>query len=162
MLSIVHSAGLSGIDGFPVGVECDTQDKIPRFEIIGLPGTAIKESKDRVTSAMGNSGFLMPEVAITVNLTPADRKKEGSSYDLAILISVMLSTGQFHMSDMLEKSCFIGELSLSGGVLPVRGVLCMCLAAKEAGLTEIFVPAKNAGEASVVDGVHIYAVSDVR
>ena len=162
MLSIVHSAGLSGIDGFPVGVECDTQDKIPRFEIIGLPGTAIKESKDRVTSAMGNSRFLMPEVAITVNLTPADRKKEGSSYDLAILISVMLSTGQFHMSDMLEKSCFIGELSLSGGVLPVRGVLCMCLAAKEAGLTEIFVPAKNAGEASVVDGVNIYGVRDVR
>lgn len=162
MLSIVHSAGLTGIDGFPVGVECDTQDKIPRFEIIGLPGTAIKESKDRVSSAMGNSGFMLPEVAVTVNLTPADRKKEGSSFDLAILVSVMLSTGQFPMANGIDKACFIGELSLSGEVLPVRGVLCMCLAAKDAGLTEIFVPAKNAGEASVVDGVNIYAVNNVR
>lgn len=162
MLAIVHSAGLTGIDGFPVGVECDSQDKLPRFEIIGLPGTAIKESKDRVSSAIANSGFDLPEAALTVNLTPADRKKEGSSYDLAILVAVMRAIGEFPDGDEIDKCCFIGELSLSGGILPVRGVLCMCLAAKEAGLKDIFVPEKNAGEASVVEGVNIYGVSNVR
>lgn len=164
MLSIVYSAGLSGIDGFLVGVECDIQERIPQFEIIGLPGTAIKEARDRVSSALYNSDYELPDAAITVNLSPADRKKEGSSYDLAILVSVMAAYGRFPgvRDGRLKSCCFIGELSLSGEVRPVKGVLCMCLAAREAGLTEIFVPEKNAGEASVVEGVHIYGVKNVR
>ena len=164
MLSTVYSTGLSGIDGYLVGVECDAQERMPQFEIIGLPGTAIKESHDRVTSALLNSGFDIPDYSITINLTPADRKKEGSSFDLAILISVMAASGQFPAAgkEAIKHSCFIGELSLSGQVRPVRGVLCMCLAAKEAGFSEIYVPEANAGEASVVEGVNIYGVPNVQ
>jgi magnesium chelatase family protein len=158
MLSIVYSAGLSGIDGFMVSVECNSQDKIPQFEIIGLPDTAVKESKDRIASALENSGFSLPETALTVNLAPADRKKEGSSYDLAILAGIMGATQMLPRSAEISRCCFIGELSLSGEVRPVNGVLCMCLAAKNSGITEIYVPYKNAGEASVVDGVNIYGV----
>lgn len=161
MLSIVYSAGLSGIDGFMVSVECSSQDKLPQFEIIGLPDTAVKESKDRIESALENSGFALPETALTVNLAPADRKKEGSSYDLAILTGIMEATHILPRTAEISKCCLIGELSLSGEVRPVNGVLCMCLAAKNAGLTEIFVPQKNAGEASVVDGVSIYGVDSV-
>ncbi|MBQ8510113.1 MAG: YifB family Mg chelatase-like AAA ATPase [Clostridia bacterium] len=161
MLSIVYSAGLAGIDGFLVSVECSAQEKLPQFEIIGLPDAAVKESKDRIISAMENSGIDFPELALTVNLAPADRKKEGSSYDLAILISIMKSTQILPGAVDLSRSCFIGELSLSGEVRGVKGALCMVLAAKAAGLTEIYVPARNAGEASVVDGVRIYGVRDV-
>ena len=160
MLSIVYSAGLSGIDGFLVSVECNSQDKMPQFEIIGLPDTAVKESKDRITSALDNSGFSLPETALTVNLAPADRKKEGSSYDLALLAGIMKATHILPSETDLSRCCFIGELSLSGEVRPVNGVLCMCLAAKAAGLCDIFVPQKNAGEASVVDGVNIYGVKN--
>ncbi len=162
MLSIIYSAGLSGIDGFLVGVECNITDKMPQFELIGLPDAAVKESKERVSSAMENNGFGFPEASITINLAPADRKKEGSSYDLAILISLMCAAGMLRGSPELGHACFIGELSLSGEVRPVNGVLCMCLAAKAAGMTEIFVPKRNAGEASVVEGVNIYGVSDLR
>ena len=161
MLSLVYTAALAGIDGFPVSVECNVQEKMPQFEIIGLPDAAIKESKDRIISAMENSGFPFPDAAITVNLAPADRKKEGSSYDLAIMTGLLTASGILPPSIDLSKSCFIGELSLSGEIRPVKGVLCMCLAAKNAGLTEIFVPVQNAGEASVVDGVSIRGVRNV-
>ncbi|MCI8387907.1 MAG: YifB family Mg chelatase-like AAA ATPase [Clostridiales bacterium] len=158
MLSIVYSAGLSGINGFLVSVECNSQDKMPQFEIIGLADTAVKESKDRIAAALENSGFTLPETALTINLAPADRKKEGSSYDLALLAGIMKSTHIFSGEIDLSDCCFIGELSLSGDVRPVNGVLCMCLAAREAGIKNIFVPMKNSGEASVVDGVNIYGV----
>ncbi len=161
MLSIVYSAGLSGIDGFPVTVECHSQDKIPQFEIIGLPDAAVKESKDRIVSAMENSGYDFPETALTVNLAPADRKKEGSSYDLAMLVAIMKAVRMLADEVDLSRSCFIGELSLSGEVRAVKGVLCMVLAAKHAGMSEIFVPESNAGEASVVEGVHIFGVKCV-
>ena len=163
MISTVYSAGLSGIDGYIVGVECDVQERMPQFEIIGLPGTAVKESYERVTSALLNSELEVPDYAITINLTPADRKKDGSSFDLAILISLLASSRQLPEGGKmaLKNSCFIGELSLSGEVRPVRGVLCMCLAARNAGFTEIYVPAKNAREASVVEGVRIYGVQNV-
>ncbi len=161
MLSSVYSAGLSGIDGFIVTVECNAQRKIPQFEIIGLPDTSVKEAKDRIESAVENSGMHFPEVALTVNLAPADKKKEGSAYDLAMLVAILQATGMLSDKIDLSKCCFLGELSLSGRVRGVNGVLCMCLAAKQAGLSEIFVPEKNAGEASVVDGVNIYGVKDV-
>ena len=89
MLSIVYSAGLSGIDGFLVTVECTTNDKMPQFEMVGLADTAVKEAKDRVLSAIENSGFALPEVSLTINLAPADRKKQGSGFDLAILIAIL-------------------------------------------------------------------------
>ncbi len=161
MYSVIYSAGLVGIDGFLVSVECDAQNKIPQFEIIGLPDASIKEAKDRVMSAFQNSGFDFPDTALTVNLAPADKKKAGSSFDLAIMIGVMKTCRYLPDGLDLTSSCFIGELSLSGEVRGVNGVLSMCLAAKSAGLTQIYVPAANAGEASVVDGVNIYGVSDV-
>ena len=148
MLSIIYSAGLAGIDGFLVTVECNAQDKMPQFELIGLPDAAVKESKERIVSALENSGMDFPDTALTVNLAPADRKKEGSSYDLAMLIAIMKSTRMLPDSVDLSKSCFIGELSLSGEVRAGRGLLCMCIAARNAGLTDIYVPAPNAGEAS--------------
>ncbi len=162
MLSIVYSAGLLGIDGFLVTVECNSQEKIPQFEIIGLPGLAIKESKDRIIAALENNGYYFPDAAITVNLAPADRKKEGSSFDLAITVGIMQSNYILPAAIDLSKSCFIGELSLTGTLREAKGVLCMTLAAKAAGLTEIFVPAQNAREAAVVDGVNVYGVNDLR
>ena len=162
MLSQIFSTGLEGINGFIVNVECDARDKMPQFEIIGLPDTAVKESKDRIMSALENSGFYEPEKSLTVNLAPADRKKEGSSFDLAILVAIMRSVGILEAVPELADSCFIGELSLSGELRPVKGALCMCLAAKEAGFKRIFVPDKNAGEASVVPGIDVYGVGSVR
>ena len=161
MLSIVYSAGLMGIDGFLVTVECNSKEMIPQFEIIGLPGPAIKESKDRISSAVENSGYFFPETALTVNLAPADKKKEGSSYDLAIAIGVMQAGGILPVSIDLSKCCFIGELSLTGSLRESKGVLCMTIAAKEAGLRDVFVPIQNVKEASVVDGVNVYGVQNL-
>lgn len=162
MLSIVYSAGLLGIEGFLVSVECNSQDKMPQFEIIGLPGLAIKESRDRIIAALENNGYPFPDAAITVNLAPADRKKEGSSFDLAIAVGIMQSNRILPSGIDLSGCCFIGELSLTGELREAKGVLCMTIAAKAAGLTEIFVPIQNAKEAAVVDGVHVYGVKDLR
>jgi len=162
MLSTVYSAGLWGIDGFSVIIECNAEDKIPAFELVGLPDTAVKEAKERVRAASENSGFRFPALALTVNLAPADKKKEGSAFDTAILVSILRCSGVIPGTVSLSDKCFIGELSLSGKLRPVSGVLCLTLAAKAAGQTEVFVPAENAAEASVVDGVKVYPVSDMR
>ena len=161
MLSTVYSSGISGINGFVVTVECNARDKIPTFDISGLPDAAVKESKNRIMSALENSGFYEPEKALTINLAPANRKKEGSSYDLAILISIMKATLMLPLELDLRDCCFIGELSLSGEIRPVNGVLCMTIAAAEHNLRRVFVPAQNAGEASVVPGVSVYGVGSV-
>ncbi len=161
MLSIVYSAGLVGIDGFLVSVECNSQEKMPKFEIIGLPGAAMKESKERIIAAIENVGYSFPERYITVNLAPADRKKEGTTFDLAMMVGIMQSNFILPESINLDKCCFIGELSLTGKLREAKGVLCMTLAAKEAGLTEIFVPNANASEAAVVKGVNVYGVEDL-
>ncbi len=161
MLSIVYSAGLMGIDGFLVTVECNSQEKIPQFEIIGLPGLAIKESKDRISSAVENSGYFFPDTALTVNLAPADKKKEGSSYDLAMAIGIMQTGGIIPSGIDLSKCCFIGELSLTGSLRESKGVLCMTIAARNEGLRDIFVPEQNVKEASVVDGVNVYGVKNL-
>ena len=160
MLSKIFSAGLTGIDGYIVTVECDAQDRLPEFEIVGLPDAAIKESKERIKAAAINSGFMFPEADITLNLAPADKKKEGSGYDLAMLLSVLLCAGILGEDDFSD-SCFLGELSLSGDVRPVCGALSMCLAAKEAGIEKFFVAAKNAEEASAVSGIEVYPVDNV-
>lgn len=144
MLSIVYSAGLAGIDGFKVSVECNSQDKMPQFEIIGLPGMAIKESKERIIAALENNGFMFPDACLTVNLAPADKKKDGSSYDLAMAIGIMQSNSLLPAAIDLSGSCFIGELSMTGTLREAKGILCMTLAAREAGLRDIYVPIANA------------------
>lgn len=158
MLSRIYTAGLIGIDGYGVTVECDFQDKLPCFGIVGLPDNAVKEAKDRIRAAFVNSGFPFPDSQITVNLAPADKRKEGSGFDLAMLIAIMQCAGVINENAETENRCFIGELSLSGEVRPVNGMLSMCLAAKEAGKTELFVAPENAAEASVVEGVTVYPV----
>lgn len=158
MLSVVYTAGLTGIDGYLVTVECNSVNSIPAFEIVGLPDASIKESKERIKAAVANSGLLFPSMLLTVNLAPADKKKEGSSYDLAIAVSILSACEIITPLNQLENCCFIGELSLSGEVRGIRGVLPMCVCAKASGKTEIFVPAENAAEAAVVGGVNIYPV----
>jgi magnesium chelatase family protein len=162
MLTSCHSAGIIGIDGYLVTVECNSSKRLSCFEIVGLPDNAIKEAKERVRSAIINSGLQFPDCELIVNLAPADIKKEGSSFDLALLIAIMSSSGKISTKISLEESCFIGELSLSGAVRSVRGVLSMALAAKKAGIKNIFVPYDNAKEASVVGGVTVYGVKNAR
>ena len=161
MLTTAYTAGIFGIDGYTVTVECNAYPDIPSFEIVGLPDAAVKEAKQRVQAAATNSGFLFPEMAVTVNLAPADVKKEGSAFDLAMLIALLKISGTVNPMVSLDRCCFIGELSFSGAVRGVKGVLPMVIAAKEAGMTDFFVPVANAPEASVVDGVNVYGVETV-
>ncbi|MBE6538673.1 MAG: ATP-binding protein, partial [Ruminococcaceae bacterium] len=161
MLTLVSSAGNSGVDGYIVTVECNALSRLEKYEIVGLPDTAVKEAKERVRTACENSGFSFPESEITVNLAPADRRKEGSGFDLSILLGILGSSGHLGTAT-LEGKCFVGELSLSGEVRPVRGMLCMCAAARDAGFSEFYAPEANAAEAASVDGITVYGVKDVK
>ena len=162
MLSKVYSAGVFGIEGFPVTVECSAWNRIPRFELVGLPDTAVKEAKDRVRSACENSGFMFPPLEIMINLAPADIKKEGSAFDLAISLAILRCDGVIPEEADLSSSLFLGELSLSGEVRPVHGVLPMVIAARDAGFSKVFVPFDNADEAAVTRGVRVYPVRSLR
>jgi len=160
MLSEVYTAGISGIDGYEVTVECSLRDRLGEFELVGLPDTAVKEAKERVRCACENSGYMFPSAEIMINLAPANRKKEGSAFDLAILCSLMKCMGVIPKEMSLEDKCFIGELSLSGELRGVNGILCMCITARDMGRKEVFVPIENAKEAAVVDGITVYGVRD--
>ena len=161
MLSTIYSAGLSGIDGFIVSVECDGQATMPQFELVGLPDAAVKEAKERVRTACVNSGFRMPTMSYTVNLAPADRKKEGSAFDVAILLGLLHCAGVVRYDLDLSDKCFVGELSLSGELRGVRGALCLAVAARDAGLKELYLPRSNAAEAAAVSGIAVYAVENI-
>lgn len=151
-----------GIDGFEVTVECNMQDKIPCFEIVGLPDNAVKEAEKRIQAAIENSGFFFPDTAIVINLAPADMKKEGSTYDMALLTAILHGGGIIKKSVNFEDKCFIGEMSMSGSFRAIRGVLSMTLSAKARGKKEIYVPFDNAKEASVVDGITAYPVHNIK
>ena len=160
MLSRVYTAALQGIDGFEVTVECSARKKLSSLEIIGLPDAAVKEANDRIRAAIVNSGMAFPSLEMILNLAPANRKKEGSSFDLAMTVSILCCAG-IVPADLMEDKCFIGELSLSGEIRGVDGVLCMCLAAKARGRTKIYVPAENALEASAVPDVSVFPVHNL-
>ena len=162
MLSRIYSSGIIGIEGFEVAVECSAWDRIPRFDLVGLPDAAVKEAKNRVQSACENSGFKFPALDIMINLAPADVKKEGSVFDLAIILAILQSDGIIPRDYDFSDKCFLGELSLSGEVRGVGGVLPMTISARDLGRKEIFVPIENAGEASVVDGITVFGVSSLR
>ena len=162
MLSRVFSAGLFGIDGFIVSVEVDGQPKLPQFELVGLPDAAVKEAKERVRTACENSGYPFPEAAFLVNLAPAYRRKEGSGFDAAILTGIMAVSGLIRKDVTLSDKCFVGELSLSGDFRSVKGVLSMCVAARDAGMSEFYVPQENAAEAAAVEGISVYGVRSMR
>ncbi len=159
MTSCVKSACLYGIDGFMVDVECFTSGKTPSFNLVGLPDTAVKEAYSRIKAAIKSSGIEFPVTGITINLAPADRIKQGTGFDLAMLLALLKCTTL--VSVETGGKCFVGEVSLSGDIRGVHGVLSMCLAAKSAGLSEIYVPFANAQEAAVVDGIDVYGVKNV-
>ncbi len=162
MLSTVFSAGIFGIDGFIVSVECNGLNGLSEFHLVGLPDAAVKEAYDRVHTACINSGFRFPPMQLMINLAPADRKKEGTAFDIAILLGILRCGGVVNPNVDLSRSCFVGELSLSGELRGVRGALCMCSAAKSAGMTDFYVPAANAREAAAIRGINVYAVKSVR
>ena len=162
MLSKIYSAGVLGIEGFEVAVECSAWDRLPKFDLVGLPDTAVKEAKGRVRSACENSGFMFPPLEIMINLAPANIKKEGSAFDLAITVALLQCDGVIPRSADLSDKCFVGELSLSGEVRSVGGILPMTVSARDNGRREIFVPEENAGEAAVVDGINVYPVKSLR
>lgn len=160
MLSRVLSASLLGIDAHMVEVEVDIANRgLPHFSMVGLPDAAVKESKDRVRAALKNTGFNFPLRPITVNLAPADLKKEGSSFDLPIAVGLAASEGVFDLSS-LKGYLFTGELSLDGRLKPVRGTLSIALLARELGL-EVIVPRENATEAAVVNGVKVFGAESL-
>ena len=163
MLAITYAAALYGIDGFPVTVECTARRGLASFEIVGLPDAAVRESEKRIFTGAANCGFPLPDMDAVVNLAPADRKKEGTALEMAILCALYKSCGILGEECDLSAMCFIGEISFSGEIRPVRGVLGMTLAAIGAGKTEIFVPEANIREASVAEtsGVSIYGVKDI-
>lgn len=154
MVSHINSVGLTGLEGCLIECECDLSGGLPNFEIVGLPDASVKEARDRVRTAVKNSGYEFPRRRITVNLAPADMRKEGPVYDLPILLSVLEASGQLEIRD--TDCCFAGELSLNGELRPVRGALPMAVAAKAAGMKKMFLPKDNASEAALADGMEIY------
>ena len=161
-LSRVWSAALLGVDALPVEIETHIEPNIPRWTVVGLPDGAVRESRDRVWAALKNSGLPVPRGAVTVNLAPADVRKEGSAYDLPIAIGLLASTLDGVIpADRLDELVLVGELSLDGSLRPVRGVLPMAARARRDGRRGIVVPAENGPEAAVVDGLDVYAVSSL-
>ena len=160
MFAKIKSEGLYGINTFDVTVEADISSGMPRFDIVGLPDAAVKESRERVRASMKNSGYTFPISHITVNIAPADVKKEGSFYDLPILVSLLKASGQLKGST--DDFSFIGELSLNGEIRGVNGVLPMVLQAKENGLGAVFVPFENADEGSVVSGIDVLPAKHIK
>jgi magnesium chelatase family protein len=154
MLARVLSGAVLGIDAYLVGVEADVSSGLPSFSTVGLPQGAVKEGRERVVAALQNSGYAVPPKRITVNLAPADVRKEGSAFDLPIALGILAGTGQMARS-RLERFALMGELGLDGGLRPVRGALCIALAAKQAGLTGLVLPAANVAEAAVVEGLEV-------
>ena len=153
------SFGINGIDGYLVEVEAAAVKGFPRIDLVGLPDAAVKESKDRVTNAMQSCNLTIPDSHITFNLAPADIRKEGPIYDLPIAVNLMLLSGAIRVKP--TACAFVGELSLSGEVRGVNGVLPMTIKARELGYRRMFVPLANSAEAAVVDGIEIYAVKNI-
>ena len=159
MFAKVSSLGLFGLNAFHVDVEIDISRGNPLFEIVGLPDTVVRESRERIRAALRSCSISFPVAAVMVNLAPADTKKSGSVHDMAIFMAIL--RGMRMINDELDGCSFIGEISLNGDIRRINGVLPMVMLARELGIKSVFVPAENAKEASVVDGVEIYAVHNV-
>ena len=158
MLSKLKSFGLEGIDGFLVEIETDIVGGVPHFEIVGLGDKSVKEAKDRVKSAIRNSGFEYPLKHFTINLAPADVKKEGPIYDLGIAVGILSASEQIKKKNYKDY-IFLGELSLDGTIKKVRGVLPMLISARSQGYRRVIIPKENIEEASFIDNMEIYAFS---
>lgn len=160
MLSRIISSATAGIDAYTVEVEADIQQMLPAFATVGLPDAAVKESKERVQSAIKNSDFVFPAKKITINLAPADIKKEGSGFDLPIAVGILAATGQI-LRDKYDEFIMVGELALDGQVRPVHGILPMAIAASQNKSKKLIVPSENAKEAAMAQGIEVYPVNSL-
>lgn len=160
MFSKVFSYGLMGLNGIKIDVEVDTSMGVPAYDIVGLPDVAVKESRERVRSAIKNSGFKFPMSRITVNLAPASVKKAGPNFDLPIAIAILVSSGQI-VSGKYTNFIIIGELGLDGKIKSIRGLLPALISAREMGYTSFIVPEANKNEASYIDGINVYAFDNL-
>ena len=158
MVVTIRSLGLQGITGYEVSVECALSGGLPAFDVVGLPDAAVKESRERVRSAVRACGAKFPVSRITVNLAPAALRKEGTVYDLPILLGLLAAQGDIDPPP--ETSAFLGELSLTGALRPITGMLPMAMAARRAGIKDLYVPAENAPEATLAEGLRVHPVED--
>ena len=154
MLARILSSAVIGIDAILIEVEVDLAKGLPCISVVGLPEGAVREGRERVMAALHNSGFELPPRKITINLAPADVRKEGSAFDLPIAVGMLAANGDIH-TQLLSDTCLVGELGLDGDVRPVRGVLPIVLRCRDAGLKRVVVPSANAPEAAVAEGIEI-------
>ena len=162
MLSKIYSAAVFGVDAYEVEIEVNSGGGIDTvIVVVGLPDAAVKEAKDRVTTSISNSGFFWASGRTTVNLAPADVKKEGPSFDLPIALGMILCQEE-KVVENASEFCFVGELALDGAVRPVRGVLPVAIEARKRGHFKVVVPEANAREAAMVEGIEVYGVKNLR
>src|SRR5215218_7956815 len=157
MLASMATFAIDGVESHEVTVEVDVRRGLPAFTLVGLPDAAVREARERVRAATLNSGLEFPQQKLTANLAPADVRKAGPSFDLALALAVLAASGQVPAT-ALERRAAVGELSLSGGLRPVRGALAMAAGARAAGYEELIVPVENAREAALVDGIDVVPV----
>lgn len=168
MIFLMQSAAVYGIDALAVDIEVNMRppsgenDQSPNITIVGLPDTAVRESRERIRAAINNSGYFFPIQKITVNLAPADVKKEGASFDLPSALGILGANGDLTNGQAIDGTMSVGELSLDGRVRPIRGALSIALAARDNGIANLLVPEENAREAAVVQGVNVYPIKDLR
>ena len=164
ILAKTLSFGVSGVNGFPVQIEVFAPGGIPGMDIIGLPDASVRESRNRVSAAIINSGEDLPARRITINLAPADMKKEGPSFDLPIAVGIMIALHDFTPVPEIDLSdvALFGELSLDGSIQPINGALPMVISAKENGISRVILPEKNAREVSCIQDIQILPVSHLR
>ena len=161
MLSIVKSMSLQGLEGFLVDVQVDVSAGMPNWEVVGLPDATVKESKERVRTAIKNSGYEFQSRRIVINLAPADTRKEGSFFDLPIAIGILIDFQNIKPQN-LEDTVFIGELSLSGNINKINGVLPTCIEAKKLGIKRVILPDENAKEAAIVEGLEVIGANNLK
>ena len=163
MLAIVKSMSLEGVDGYLVDVQVDVTGGLPSFNIVGLPDISIKEAKERVRSSIKNNGYEIPSRRILVNLSPADKRKEGTGFDLPIAIGLLITGGIIKNQNLedFNQTVFLGELSLDGRINRVRGILPMCIEARNLGIKRVIVPESNSREAAVIEELEVIPVKNL-
>ena len=161
MLSTLYSVGITGEDAYVVTADCSAWDRIPKFELLGLPKATADQVKKRIQRACECSGYAFPPLEIVINLTPADIKKESAAFDLAILCAIFQCDGLIPEDYDFSDKCLLGGLSLSGDVLSVSDIMSRIMAAKRSGKREIFVPIDNINEISAIDGIHVFCVKNI-
>ena len=159
MLVKVFGSAVFGVEATTITVEVNI-DKGVGYHLVGLPDNAIKESSYRIAAALKNNGYQLPVKKITINMAPADLRKEGSAYDLTLAIGILIASGQI-AADEVEKYIIMGELSLDGGLQPIKGALSIAIKAKEEGFKGFFLPIQNVKEAAIVDGLEVYGIENV-